>query len=191
MTAARHLGRTYPRLSLVTLFFSLKRLGGAIDSLYIMPVANSTRSHRESIAREMRLFHGKTGPRSAHAGGTVPRRTAPLRAIQRRLSRNNMNVCEMRLRWEGLNRPLSPWHFMGWGVQTLLCPTRACTLASGIFFSRRMYVRVEAVIFSVLRERKSQFLFKAVAFIYIIIYYIKGNTELRREDIPRLRNDFV
>lgn len=31
--------------------------------MYIMPVANSTRSHRESIAREMRFFHGETGPR--------------------------------------------------------------------------------------------------------------------------------
>jgi len=41
-----------------------------------------------------------------------------------------------------------------------------------------MHVRAEAVIFSVLRERESQFLFKAVA--SVIIYYIKGNKELWR-----------
>lgn len=81
--------RVYPRYAL----FLTQRLGGAIDSLYIMPVANSTRSHRESIAREMRLFHGKTGPRSAHAGGAAPRCSAPLRTMQRRPRVARRHVC--------------------------------------------------------------------------------------------------
>lgn len=71
-TSRRYLSAPHSRYAL----FLTQRLGGAIDSLYIMPVANSARSHRESIAREMRLFHGKTGPRSAHAGGAALRRSA-------------------------------------------------------------------------------------------------------------------
>lgn len=137
-TSRTYLSAPHPRYAL----FLTQRLGGAIDTLYIMPVANSARSHWESIAREMRLFHGKTGPRSAHAGGGQgPRCAVPLGAMQRRprvrilVHVCAMRVCAMRLRREGLNRSLSPWHFTGCGVAgTLLYPVQARTLASGIFF---------------------------------------------------------
>ena len=76
---------SHPRYAL----FLTQRLGGAIDSLYIMPVANSVRSHRESIAREMRLFHRKTGPRSAHAGGTASFRFASFRSTPLRFAPRN------------------------------------------------------------------------------------------------------
>jgi len=43
--------------------------------IYMMPVMQTRRSRRSrrrrSIAREMRLFHGKTGPSGAHAEGTA------------------------------------------------------------------------------------------------------------------------
>ena len=158
MTATRtsrtYLSAPHPRYAR----FLTQRLGGAIDSLYIMPVANSVRSHRESIAREMRLFHGENGAaqRARRRGRAAPRRAAlhPLHSARcnddARAPRALRHVC-MRCVYTEKGLTALCHRGISWvGVQTLLCPTRACTLASEIFFFSSPDVRVEAMIFSVL-----------------------------------------
>lgn len=79
------------------------------------------------------------------------------------MQRRSRDMYALRLRREGLNRPLSPWHFRGWGADFIVSRTESVccrTLASGIFFPPRMCgtagraFEAEAVIFSVF-SRKS------------------------------------
>lgn len=78
----------------------------------------------------MRLFHRKTGPRARRRDGTYPLRFAGSNDARARRD----NTYALRLRREGLNRPLSPWHFRGWGADFIVSRTGACTLVPEIFF---------------------------------------------------------
>lgn len=133
-----------------------------------MPVANPVRDLTKNQSRGK--WGSSTGKRGrAHAGGTTrsPLRFAGCNDARARVALRD-NTYALRLRREGFNRPLSPWHFRGWGADFIVSRTESVHSRQGFFFSPRMCgtrVRVEAVIFSVFsRERGSSlFLFKTIA----------------------------
>lgn len=140
--------------------YSIYNAGRKLDA--ISPGIN--RAGNEAFPRE----NGAT-QRARRRGCVAPLRSAPLCSAPRDATTPaRRHVCMRRVYVEKGLTVLCHRGISWVGVQTLLCSTRARTLVSGIFFSPRMHVRVEAVIFSVLRERfrlyGSQFLFKAVAF---------------------------